>query len=108
MRRGKIQPEITGCVDLRGDAEPHPTEGEELDGRGNLRGDPEPRPSEGEESGIRGDAAEKPNEPVAVAGSGGDVEKPPVAVKEPNPGHNLCDDVTKAPATFDKFVTAIE
>ena len=95
-------------VDLRGDPEPRPNEGEELDGRGDLRGDAEPRPNEGEEPDVRGDAAENPNEAVAAAGPGEDVERRPVAVEKPSTGHDLCDDVTMAPAACDDFVTAIE
>ena len=81
---------------------------EDLDGRGDVRGDAEPRPNEGEEPDIRGDAAENPNEAVAAAGPGEDVERRPVAVEKPSTGHDLCDDVTMAPAACDDFVTAIE
>ena len=57
---------------------------------------------------VRGDAAENPNEAVAAAGPGEDVERRPVAVEKPSTGHDLCDDVTMAPAACDDFVTAIE
>ena len=85
-----------------------PSEGEESDALGDLRGDAEPRPSEGEELDAFGDAAENPNDPVAAAGAGEDVESRPVAVEKPIAGHNLCDNVTKASATCDEFVTAID
>ena len=79
-------------LDLRGDAEPRPNEGEELDVRLDLRGD----------------AAENPGEPVAAAEPREDVEGRPVAVEGPSAGHDLCGDVTVAPAACDDLVTAVE
>lgn len=78
------------CPDLCGDVETRP--GEELDVCVDFRGDTEPREDEGEEPDVRGE----------------DVERRPVAVEKPNAGHDLCDDITMAPATCDAFVTAIE
>ena len=72
---------------------------EGLDARVDLFGDAEPRPSEGEELDAFRDAAENLNDTVAAAGAGEDVENRPVAVEKPIAGHNLCDDVMKASAT---------
>ena len=100
--------DLEARVDLFGDAEPRPSEGEDPDVLGDLRGNAEPRPSEGEELDAFEDAAEHPNETVAADGAGEDVENRPVAVEKPIAGHNLCDNVTKASATCDEFVTAID
>ena len=92
---------------LRDHTEPRPSDGEDPDVLGNPRDRAEPRLSDGEDLDASGDAVEDPNETAVAAGADEDVKDRPVAVVKPIACHNLCDDVLKASATCDSFVTAI-
>ena len=82
-------------------------ESEDPDVLGNPRDRAKPRLSDGEDLDTSGDDVEDANGTVVADEADEDVKGRPVTVAKPIACHNLCDDVLKASATCDSFVTAI-